>query len=144
MIEKSSDILLKINGLKTYFFTDEGIARAVDDVTLILNKGETMGIVGESGCGKSVTALSVMRLVPQPPGKIVGGEILFAGHGDLTKLTESEMRKIRGNEISMIFQEPMTSLNPVFRIGDQIAEAIRIHREYRKKKPWNVRWKCSR
>jgi len=133
MSEKTNGVLLQIKDLKTYFFTDEGIARAVDDVSLTLNEGETLGIVGESGCGKSVTALSIMRLIPQPPGKIVGGEIHFAGRGDLTRLPEPEMRKIRGNDISMIFQEPMTSLNPVFRIGNQIAEAIQLHQKVSKK-----------
>jgi len=133
MSETSNGELLQIKGLKTYFFTDEGIARAVDDVSLTLSQGQTLGVVGESGCGKSVTALSIMRLIPQPPGKIVGGEIFFAGRGDLIRLPEHEMRKIRGNEISMIFQEPMTSLNPVFRIGNQIAEAIQLHQRVSKK-----------
>jgi oligopeptide/dipeptide ABC transporter ATP-binding protein len=133
MNEKGNGVLLEIKSLKTYFFTDEGTARAVDNVSLRLRKGETLGVVGESGCGKSVTALSIMRLIPQPPGKIVSGKILFAGRGDLTKLTEPEMRKIRGNEISMIFQEPMTSLNPVLRIGDQIAEAIQLHQKVSKR-----------
>ncbi|MBW2146517.1 MAG: ABC transporter ATP-binding protein [Deltaproteobacteria bacterium] len=133
MDEKSNGVLLDIKGLRTYFFTDEGVARAVDNVSLTLHEGETLGVVGESGCGKSVTALSIMRLIPQPPGKIVGGEINFADRGDLTKLSESGMRKIRGNEISMIFQEPMTSLNPVFRIGNQIAEAIQLHQKVSKK-----------
>ncbi len=133
MNEKGNGVLLEIKGLKTYFFTDEGVARAVDDVSLTLHEGETLGVVGESGCGKSVTALSIMRLIPQPPGKIVSGEINFADRGDLTKLKEHEMRKIRGNEISMIFQEPMTSLNPVFRVGNQIAEAIQLHQQVSKK-----------
>jgi len=120
------DQLLKIRGLQTIFPSEEGVAVAVDRVDLDLAQGETLGLVGESGCGKSVTALSIMRLV-SPPGKIVAGEILFEGR-DLLRLDESEMRKIRGNDISMIFQEPMTSLNPVFQIGEQIAEAFRIHR----------------
>jgi peptide/nickel transport system ATP-binding protein len=120
------DQLLKIRGLKTIFPSEEGVAVAVDRVDLDLAQGETLGLVGESGCGKSVTALSIMRLV-SPPGKIVEGEILFEGR-DLLKLDASEMRKIRGNDISMIFQEPMTSLNPVFQIGEQIAEAFRVHR----------------
>jgi peptide/nickel transport system ATP-binding protein len=118
--------LLDVKGLKTYFFTDEGVIRAVDGVDLYINKGETLGVVGESGCGKSVTALSVMRLIPQPPGRIIEGEIHYDGR-DLLRLTPSAMRKIRGKEIAMIFQEPMTSLNPVFTIGEQIAEAIRLH-----------------
>ncbi|HZW02650.1 MAG TPA: ABC transporter ATP-binding protein [Anaerolineaceae bacterium] len=118
--------LLEVKRLKTYFFTDDGVAPAVDDVSFSLESGKTLGIVGESGCGKSVTSLSILQLVEQPAGRIVGGEILFRGE-DLLKKTELEMRKIRGNEISMIFQEPMTSLNPVFTIGDQIGEVLRLH-----------------
>ncbi|HWP46885.1 MAG TPA: ABC transporter ATP-binding protein [Candidatus Limnocylindrales bacterium] len=124
--------LLKVINLHTYFFTDEGVAKAVDGVDLEIHKGETLGVVGESGCGKSVTALSILRLIPDPPGKIIEGQILFKGQ-DLLKLSNSEMRKIRGNEISMIFQEPMTSLNPVFTIGNQIAEAIQLHQGLSKK-----------
>lgn len=119
-------LLLDIRGLRTHFFTDDGLARAVDGVSYSLAKGETVGVVGESGCGKSVTALSILRLIPDPPGKIVGGEILFEGT-NLLDLSAAEMRRIRGNDISMIFQEPMTSLNPVFTIGNQIAEAVRLH-----------------
>ena len=118
--------LLKVSNLSTHFFSEEGTVKAVDGVNFSIQKGETLGIVGESGCGKSVTALSIMRLVPNPPGKIVSGTIQFEG-GNLTELDEDQMRKIRGNRISMIFQEPMTSLNPVFTIGDQIAEAITLH-----------------
>ena len=118
--------LLDVKNLKTYFFTDEGVVRAVDGVDLYIEKGETLGVVGESGCGKSVTALSIMKLIPQPPGKIVEGEILYNGT-NLVDLPASQMRKIRGKEISMIFQEPMTSLNPVFTCGEQIAEALRLH-----------------
>jgi oligopeptide/dipeptide ABC transporter ATP-binding protein len=118
--------LLEVRGLKTYFYTDDGVVPAVDGVDFSLNRGETLGIVGESGCGKSVTSLSIMGLIPNPPGKIVGGEIIFEG-SDLLKKTEAQMRKIRGNDISMIFQEPMTSLNPVFTIGNQIMEAIILH-----------------
>jgi len=118
--------LLEIRNLKTYFKTDEGIAKAVNGVDLNVPKGQTLGLVGESGCGKSVTALSVMRLIPDPPGKIMGGEIIFDGQ-NLLKLSESEMRRIRGNTISMIFQEPMTALNPVYRIGSQMAEVIQLH-----------------
>jgi peptide/nickel transport system ATP-binding protein/oligopeptide transport system ATP-binding protein len=118
--------LLEVKNLRTYFLTERGVARAVDDVSFTLPDGRILGIVGESGCGKSVTALSIMRLVPQPPGRIESGEILFRGK-DLLSLSEEEMREIRGNRMSMIFQEPMTSLNPVFRVGDQIAEAIEAH-----------------
>jgi ABC-type dipeptide/oligopeptide/nickel transport system ATPase component len=118
--------LLDVKGLKTHFFTDEGVVRAVDGVDFHIDKGETLGIVGESGCGKSVTALSIMRLIPQPPGRIVEGQILYNGK-NLLDLSAAQIRKIRGKEISMIFQEPMTSLNPVFTVGEQIAEAIRLH-----------------
>lgn len=118
--------LLEVKNLKTYFFTERGTAKAVDDVSFRVSQGQTLSIVGESGCGKSVSALSVMRLIPQPPGKIVQGEICFDGK-NLLSLSEKEMRKIRGNKISMIFQEPMTSLNPVFRVGDQIREVIQLH-----------------
>ena len=123
--------LLEVRGLKTYFYTDDGEVPAVDGVDFSLGKGETLGIVGESGCGKSVTSLSIMRLIPDPPGKIVDGEILFDGSNLLEK-SEAEMRSIRGNDISMIFQEPMTSLNPVFTIGDQIMEAIILHQRLSK------------
>ncbi|MFN2433404.1 MAG: ABC transporter ATP-binding protein [Gemmatimonadota bacterium] len=118
--------LLEVRDLKTHFTTEEGVARAVDGVSFAIRPHETLGVVGESGCGKSVTALSVLRLIPQPPGRIVDGEILFQGR-DLVHLSEGEMRRIRGNEISMIFQEPMSSLNPVFTVGDQISEAILLH-----------------
>jgi oligopeptide/dipeptide ABC transporter ATP-binding protein len=117
--------LLEVRGLSTHFFTEEGIVRAVDGVSFSLDEGRTLGMVGESGCGKSVTALSLLRLVP-PPGRIVGGEILWQGR-DLLKLSEAEMRRVRGREIAMVFQEPTTSLNPVFTVGDQIGEAIRLH-----------------
>jgi oligopeptide/dipeptide ABC transporter ATP-binding protein len=118
--------LLEIEQLKTHFFTEEGVVRSVDGVDLYIDEGETLGVVGESGCGKSVMSLSIMRLIPSPPGKIVGGEIRFKGESLLSK-TEREMRRIRGNEISMIFQEPMTSLNPVYTIGNQLQETIRLH-----------------
>jgi oligopeptide/dipeptide ABC transporter ATP-binding protein len=124
--------ILEIKDLKTYFFTYEGIARAVDGVSFQLAKGEPLGVVGESGCGKSVTALSILRLIPVPPGKVVGGEIRFKGE-NLLQLPEDEMRKIRGNRISMIFQEPMTSLNPVFTIGSQIREPLKLHQGLSKK-----------
>lgn len=123
--------LLEVKNLKTFFYTDDGIAKAVDDVSYDLDKGETLGIVGESGCGKSVSALSIMRLIPDPPGKIVDGEILFKGQ-DLVKLNEHEMEDIRGNDIAMIFQEPMTSLNPVFTCGFQIDEAVILHQKVSK------------
>ncbi|MHC5081231.1 MAG: ABC transporter ATP-binding protein [Planctomycetota bacterium] len=122
----TEEALVSIRNLKTWFFTDEGVVKAVDGVDYDIPKGKTLGVVGESGCGKSVTALSILRLIPDPPGKIVEGEILFEGR-DLVQCTESEMRRVRGNDISMIFQEPMTSLNPVFTVGDQIMEAIILH-----------------
>ena len=118
--------LLTIDALKTYFYTFEGVARAVDDVSFHLDRGEVLGVVGESGCGKSVTAQSVMRLIPEPPGRIVQGRILFDGQ-DLVQLPVEKMRRIRGRRIAMIFQEPMTSLNPVYTIGDQIGEMFRRH-----------------
>lgn len=124
--------ILSIQELKTYFYSHQGVARAVDGVSFDLNKGEVLGVVGESGCGKSVTAQSVMQLVPDPPGKIVGGKILFHEKNLLT-LPQKEIRKIRGSGIAMIFQEPMTSLNPVFTIGNQISEMFRIHKGYGKK-----------
>jgi peptide/nickel transport system ATP-binding protein len=118
--------ILEIAGLKTWFFTRDGVVRAVDGVSFAVMPGETLAVVGESGCGKSVTALSVLRLIPSPPGRIVEGSIRFAGR-DLLALGEAEMRQVRGNEISMIFQEPMTSLNPVLTIGRQIAETLTLH-----------------
>ena len=123
--------VIEVQGLQTYLFTRAGIVKAVDDVSFTLRRGETLAIVGESGCGKSMTALSLMRLVPSPPGKIVGGTITLEGK-DLVQLDEAEMRDIRGNDISMIFQEPMTSLNPVLTIGHQIAEALRLHQDLSK------------
>lgn len=122
----SREKLLEIKGLKTYFNTEDGVAKAVNGVDYHVYKGETLGVVGESGSGKSVTSLSIMRLIPNPPGFIAGGQILFDGK-DLLKLSYEEMRKVRGNQISMIFQEPMTSLNPVFTIGNQIMEPIILH-----------------
>ena len=122
----NSNRLLEVKNLKTYFDTDEGTVKAVDGVSFHLDRGETLAVVGESGSGKSVMSLSMMRLIPTPPGRIAGGEILFEGE-DLVKKSEREMRRIRGNDISMIFQEPMTSLNPVYTVGDQIAEAIVLH-----------------
>jgi oligopeptide transport system ATP-binding protein len=128
--------LLAVQGLKTVFPTRDGVVKAVDGVSFELNAGETLGIVGESGSGKSVTALSVMRLL-QRPGKIVGGKVKFMGR-DLTKVSEGEMREIRGEEIAMIFQDPMTSLNPVFRTGWQVAEPVRLHRNMDKAKAMGV------
>ncbi|MDH3600637.1 MAG: ABC transporter ATP-binding protein [Candidatus Tectomicrobia bacterium] len=128
--------LIDIRDLQTQFFTDDGLARAVDGVSYSLARGETVGVVGESGCGKSVTALSILRLIPNPPGRIVGGEILFEGE-NLLDLSAAEMRRIRGNDISMIFQEPMTSLNPVFTIGNQISEAVKLHQGLSRKEAMN-------
>ena len=124
--------LLQIKELRTSFFTSDGEVRAVDGVTFDIEEGKTMGLVGESGCGKSVTALSVMQLLSKGVGKVVGGEVIYRGK-DLAEYSDAEMRDIRGNEISMIFQEPMTSLNPVFSIGDQIAESVRLHQGVSKK-----------
>jgi oligopeptide transport system ATP-binding protein len=122
-----SEIVLEIKNLCTYFYTQEGELKAVDGLSYNVNKGESVGLVGESACGKSVSALSIMRLIPYPPGIIVGGEILFQGN-DLMKATESEMRHIRGNRIAMVFQEPTTSLNPVLTVRRQISEALELHR----------------
>ena len=119
-------MLLSIERLKTYFHTDEGVAKAVDGVNFSIKAGETLGVVGESGSGKSVTALSILQLLPMPPGKFEGGKILFKGE-DLLQADEERLRQIRGNEIAMIFQEPMTALNPVFTVGNQIAEAVKLH-----------------
>ncbi len=136
MAASKNGVLLEIDNLQTQFFTDAGTVRAVDGVSLKVHKGETLGVVGESGCGKSVTALSVLRLIPDPPGKIVGGAIRLEGR-NLLDLPEGEMRKVRGGSISMIFQEPMTSLNPVFTVGDQIAEGVRLHQKLSKRASWN-------
>src|SRR5436305_14272604 len=118
--------LLQVKDLKTYFYTDEGIVKAVDGVTYDVQEGETLALVGESGCGKSISALSLLKLIPIPPGRIVSGEVLFDGE-DILKLEEDEIRKIRGNRISMVFQEPMTSLNPVLTIGKQLNESLELH-----------------
>jgi oligopeptide/dipeptide ABC transporter ATP-binding protein len=128
--------LLEVNNLRTHFPTRAGLVRAVDGISFHVDGGELLGLVGESGCGKSITALSVMRLVA-PPGKIVGGEITFDGK-DLLHLSDEEMREIRGDDIAMIFQDPMTSLNPVFTVGEQIAEALRLHRELNRKLAWEA------
>ncbi|MFC1606637.1 ABC transporter ATP-binding protein [Candidatus Latescibacterota bacterium] len=127
-----SDHLLDVQGLKTYFHMETGVAKAVDDVSFYIDSSETLGLVGESGCGKSVTSLSVMQLIQSPPGRIDGGSIKFNGK-DLVTLPEPAMRSVRGNDIAMIFQEPMTSLNPVFTIGSQISEAVRLHQQVGKK-----------
>lgn len=123
--------LLDVRNLKTYFYSETGTIRAVDDVSFHLYEGETLGIVGESGCGKSVSCMSIVRLVETPPGKYEGGQILFEGE-DMLKISDARMRQIRGNDISLIFQEPMTSLNPIFRIGDQIGEALMLHQRMSK------------
>jgi len=131
-MDTATQPLLEVDDLKTYFYTRDGIVRAVDGVSFTVYPGETLAVVGESGCGKSVTSLSILRLIAAPPGKIVNGRLMFQGR-DLLGLTEDEMRKVRGNEISMIFQEPMTSLNPVLTIGRQIAEALVLHRGMKRK-----------
>src|SRR4051812_15761207 len=135
-------ILLEVKNLVTEFKTDDGIVKAVNDISFTLHRGETIGIVGESGSGKSVTSLSVMRLIPDPPGRIASGEINFyqkdGSKVDLTKISEEQMRKFRGNEIAMIFQEPMTSLNPVFTCGEQVMEAITLHQKVSKEKAKDI------
>lgn len=131
-----NDVLLQIKNLHTYFYTYDGVAKAVDGIDLLVRKGETLGLVGESGCGKSVTALSILRLIQQPPGRIVKGQILFEDQ-DLGRLSDEEIRHIRGNKISMIFQEPMTSLDPVFTIGDQLSESIRLHLKLTRREAMN-------
>ncbi len=128
-------MLLSVNKLKTHFLTPEGVIRAVDDVSFKIDKGKVLGLVGESGCGKSVTALSLMRLIPQP-GRIISGEIFFDGR-DLLKLGNEEIRKLRGNRMAMVFQDPMTSLNPVFTIGNQISEIFRVHKGLKKSEAMN-------
>ncbi|MEH7348770.1 ABC transporter ATP-binding protein [Gottfriedia acidiceleris] len=135
MKKQFDETILEVKNLQTYFYTDEGTSKAVNGISFSLKKGETLGIVGESGSGKSITSLSLLGLIPSPPGKIAGGSILFKGE-DLLAKTEKQMRSIRGNEISMIFQEPMTSLNPVYSAGEQIAEAIRLHQKLGKKEAW--------
>lgn len=127
--------LLEVKGLKTYFYTEDGVVRAVDGVNFEVYPGEVLGLVGESGCGKSVTSLSIMRLISKP-GKVDAGEILLDGE-DLLKLPEDEMIKVRGNRISMIFQQPQTALNPVFKVGDQLAEVLNVHQDMGKEAGWN-------
>src|SRR5919202_2385726 len=124
--------LLQVRDLRTEFRTQEGVVHAVNGISYTLREGEALGIVGESGCGKSVGALSVMRLIPTPPGRIAGGEVIFQGR-DLLKLRDEELRRIRGNDIAMVFQDPMTSLNPVLTIGRQIGEALELHKGLDKK-----------
>jgi len=121
------DALLQVDNLKTQFFTQDGVVKAVNGVSFRLGQGETLGVVGESGCGKSITAMSIMRLIPQPPGKIVDGQVLFQGK-DILKMSDEQVRDIRGNDIAMIFQDPMTSLNPVLTINRQISESLELHK----------------
>jgi oligopeptide/dipeptide ABC transporter ATP-binding protein len=128
-------VLLEVHNLKTYFFTEDGVVKAVDGVDFTVSRGEVLGLVGESGCGKSVTSLSIMRLIGIP-GKVVEGEIMFEGR-NLLELSESEMVHMRGNRMSMIFQQPQSSLNPVFKIGDQVAEVMQIHQKMGKEESWN-------
>jgi peptide/nickel transport system ATP-binding protein len=130
-------MLLEVKNLITAFDTERGLLRAVDDISFNLEKGRTLGIVGESGCGKSVTAMSIARLLPQPSGRIIQGEVTFQGH-DLTKLSPKELRKIRGNDIGVIFQEPMTALNPCHRIGKQLSEVFLLHTKMSRKEAWDA------
>lgn len=134
MIDSSNDVLLRVHNLKTYFFTDDGVVQAVDGVDFTVRRGEVLGLVGESGCGKSVTSLSIMRLI-SPPGKIVEGEIFFEQR-NLLEFSEAEMIDLRGNRISMIFQQPQSSLNPVFKVGDQVGEVLQIHQQMNKERAW--------
>ena len=134
MPENDPPLLLEVRDLKTYFYTETGVVKAVDGVNFSVNRGEVLGLVGESGCGKSVTSLSIMRLI-SAPGKIVEGEIFFEGR-DLLKLNESEMARLRGSRLSMIFQQPQSSLNPVFNVADQVAEVIEIHERKARKESW--------
>jgi len=129
--------LLDVSDLTTHFFTHAGVVKAVNGVSFTLDREETIGIVGESGSGKTVAAMSIMRLVPDPPGRVVDGVVMLKGR-DLRKLSDDEMRDVRGNEIAMIFQDPMTSLNPVYKVGDQIAEAITLHQDKGKKEAWRM------
>ena len=135
MTDKNIQPLLEVNNLKTYFYTEDGVVKAVDGVDFTVGRGEVLGLVGESGCGKSVTSLSIMRLIGIP-GKVVEGTIMFDGR-NLLELSESEMVHMRGNRISMIFQQPQSSLNPVFKIGDQVAEVLQIHQDMSKEESWN-------
>ena len=148
MTELAPDLVLSVEGLRTHFHTEGGVVRSVDGASFTVRRGETLAVVGESGSGKSVTSLSIIGLIPSPPGEIVAGRILFQGKGgnvvELTAMDDRAMRAIRGNDISMIFQEPMTSLNPVFTVGNQIAEAIRLHRASPARRRNRSRWKCWR
>jgi len=130
-----NDVVLEVKDLKTYFFTKAGVVKAVDGASFTLNRGETLGVVGESGCGKSITCLSILRLVPQPAGRIVGGQVLF-NNVDLLAKSDQEMRQVRGKDISMILQDPMLSLNPVFTIGNQVGEPIRLHQKLDRRSIW--------
>jgi oligopeptide transport system ATP-binding protein len=132
MIQTAEETVLEVKNLRTHFFTDDGVVKAVDDVSFSLRKGEVLGIVGESGSGKSVTNLSVMKLVQTPPGKIMGGEVIFKGE-DILKMNEKQLRQLRGAKISMIFQDPMTSLNPFLRVSTQMIETLRLHQNLDKK-----------
>src|SRR5712692_47796 len=129
-----TDNILEVNNLSTHFFTPAGTIKAADDVSFRIKTGSTLALVGESGSGKSVTSLSIMRLI-QPPGKITAGEVIFNGN-DLIKIEDDQMRRLRGREIAMIFQDPMTSLNPVYTVGDQIAEAIQLHQSVSRRRAW--------
>jgi oligopeptide/dipeptide ABC transporter ATP-binding protein len=140
--EKSNLPLLEVKNLKTYFYTEDGVVKAVDGVDFSVKPGEVLGLVGESGCGKSVTSLSIMRLIGMP-GKVVEGEIWFEGK-DLLKLSEAEMVHMRGNRISMIFQQPQSSLNPVYKVGDQVAEVLQIHKGMKKEESWEEAVKLLR
>jgi ABC-type dipeptide/oligopeptide/nickel transport system ATPase component len=134
MDRNMNQALLSIKNLQTYFFTPEGVVRALEDVSFDIPRGECLGVLGESGCGKSVTALSIMRLIPDPPGKIMKGAIEFMGR-DLLNMPMFQVREMRGNSISMIFQEPMTSLNPVYSVGNQIAESVITHQNLARPRP---------
>ena len=135
MVDSSNDILLDVRNLKTYFFTEDGVVQAVDGVDFSVKRGEVLGLVGESGCGKSVTSLSIMRLI-SAPGKIMDGEIFFEQR-NLLELSEAEMIDLRGNRLSMIFQQPQSSLNPVFKVGEQVAEVLQIHQQMDKTQAWD-------
>src|SRR6476646_5167589 len=132
------DPLLQVKDLNVAFDTERGQIRPVRDVNFSIYPGQTVALVGESGCGKSVTALSILRLIPEPPGRVLGGQVLLDGPGDLLKLSERDMRSVRGKDIAMIFQEPMTSLNPVYSIGDQIVEAIILHQKVRMREAYEI------